>query len=99
MNLYLKGSFLNGTYSNEHGQVLFKVKTPLGVSVRTATVTRVVPNDEHPKNGQDLVDDFRDRYAELGEIEFRVLGSSLIRIEGTQVEAQKYFRKVGWFKR
>jgi hypothetical protein len=43
-----KRSPLNAVYSNEAGQVLYKVETPLGFNTRVSSVYKVIPNTTNP---------------------------------------------------
>ncbi|KAF8888277.1 hypothetical protein BD779DRAFT_1611346 [Infundibulicybe gibba] len=88
MLLYLSDSSpLHSTFSNEEGQAIYKVDTPFKLKNRTATIRRV--------------DDMRDQFAHLAQVEWRVFGSSRIRQDGEEVETKTFFRKAGcgWYGR
>jgi hypothetical protein len=96
MNLYLSTrSPLHSTYSNEAGQVFYRVETPLGFK-RTATISRVVPDYAPQEEGAEP--DMEDKYAFMGSIEFNVFSPSRIRLVGSDSEftTKNYFKKEGW---
>jgi hypothetical protein len=95
MNLYLSTrSPLHSTYSNEAGQVFYRVETPRDFK-RTATISRVVPNDV-PQEGEGAEPDMKDKYAFMGSIEFKVFSPSRIRLVGSEFTTKNYFKKEGW---
>lgn len=97
MNFILSDrSFLNATYSNEAGQVIYKVETPKGLTTRVSTITRVIPNDVIPLKGDSDEVDMRDRFGFLAQIEHKPISSSVIKFGGVEVETKEYFRKEGW---
>lgn len=96
MYLYLsERSPLNSIYTNEDGQVMYKVVTPLAATSRTSTISCVLPNDL-PVKGDNTEADTKDRFGHLAQIEHKVVASSILRFGGNEVEAKDYFRKEGW---
>jgi len=96
MNLYLSThSPLRSVFTNEDGQAIYKVETPILEVTRTATISRVIPNDV-PKEGEEADPDMRDKYAFTGSVEFKNLSSSRIKLGGSEFLAKSYFRKEGW---
>lgn len=96
MNLILSDrSFLNATYSNDAGQVIYKVETPKKLTTRISTITRVIPNDVTLKGYSDEVD-MQNRFGFLAQIEHKPISSSVIKFGGVEVETKEYFRKQGW---
>ena len=94
MNLYLSSrSPLNATFATEDGQILYKVKTPL--TPRTATITRVVPNDV-PLDSKDADPDMKDRYDFMASIEFKLFSPTTIKLVGSQFTTKSYFRREGY---
>ncbi|KAK0234910.1 hypothetical protein EDD85DRAFT_61092 [Armillaria nabsnona] len=108
MNLYQTSSgLLNNSYANESGQVIYKVSTPNKFSNCVTTVSRIVPSDYEPprvednelgslQKAQSEEVDFKDRFAPLGYIDWKVFASSVLRFNGTEVKAIEYLKKQGW---
>lgn len=49
MNIYLsRRSPINSVYTNELGQVLYKVDTPYRLGSRTSTIWKIIPNESDP---------------------------------------------------
>jgi hypothetical protein len=95
MKLHLsERSPLNSTFSNDAGQILYKVDTPLKLGARTSTIKRVIPNDVVPQQGGGV--DMQDRFGVLGQIEHKPISSSIIKLGGIEAETKAYFRKEGW---
>ncbi|PBK89659.1 hypothetical protein ARMGADRAFT_970088 [Armillaria gallica] len=89
MNLYQTSSgLLNNSYANESGQVIYKVSTPNKFSNCVTTVSRIKARSEEV--------DFKDRFAPLGYIDWKVFASSVLRYNGTEVKATEYLKKQGW---
>lgn len=90
MHLYLsKHSPLDSSFSTQDGQVLFKVDTePIKLGTRSCKISCIIPNDN--------VDDGRDRFGSLAQIEFNNVESSIIRFRGDRIVTKEYFRKEGW---
>lgn len=96
MHLYLSGrSPLNGVYTDENGQAIYKVHTPLKLSDRTSTITRSIPDDIPRREGLDDVT-FQDRFAHLAQIDWRTIDSTKIRFAGESLDTGNLFRKDGW---
>ncbi len=108
MNLYQTSSgLLNNSYANESGQVIYKVSTPNKFSNCVTTVSRIVPSDYEPphvennelgslQKARSEEVDFKDRFAPLGYIDWKVFASSVLRYNGTEVKATEYLKKQGW---
>ncbi|KAK0186379.1 hypothetical protein F5146DRAFT_1227035 [Armillaria mellea] len=106
MNLYQTGSgILNNSYANESGQVIYKVSTPQKFPPgRVTTISRIVPSDyETPREEDTHLErarseevDFKDRFAPLGYIDWKVFVSSVLRYNGKEVKATGYLKKQGW---
>ncbi|KAF9463421.1 hypothetical protein BDZ94DRAFT_610006 [Collybia nuda] len=95
MNLHLSSpSPLNATYSNDAGQVIYKVDTPLKLGREITTIKRVIPNDIADSENDEV--DMRDRFGFLGQIEHKAIASSVIKFGGAEIETKDYFRKEGW---
>lgn len=95
MNLILSDrSPLHSVFSNESGQAIYKVDTPKKLGTRTATITRVVPNE--PKDRENGTENMQDRFTELAKIEFKAVDPSRIRFGNEEYEAKKYLKKEGW---
>ncbi|KAF8058592.1 hypothetical protein FPV67DRAFT_509570 [Lyophyllum atratum] len=91
MHLYLSTvSVINSTYSNENGQVIYKVDTPMALGTRTSTISYVVPNDI-PQ--EDVDPDMRDKFDLFGQVEHKRVGSSVLRFAGHEFETKTYLRK------
>jgi hypothetical protein len=86
---------LHSVFTNEDGQVIYKVETPMLGITRTATITRVIPNDI-PQDGEDADADMKDRYVFMASIEFNHLTSARIRLVGSEFTTNSYFKKEGW---
>ncbi|KAF9463420.1 hypothetical protein BDZ94DRAFT_1258757 [Collybia nuda] len=97
MNLHLSDrSPINATYFNDDGQAIYKVETPIRLGTRTSTITRVIPNDATPNDGDGDEVDMRDRFGFLAQIEHKPFSSSVIKFGGIETEVKHYFRKEGW---
>jgi hypothetical protein len=86
---------LYSVFTNEDGQAIYKVETPMIGITRTATITRVIPNDI-PQDGEDAEVDMKDRYAFMASVEFNHLTSARIRLVGSEFTTKSYFKKEGW---
>ncbi|KAG5637189.1 hypothetical protein H0H81_005446 [Sphagnurus paluster] len=93
MHLYLSSSSpLHSTFSNEEGQVLYKVETPvMSLSARTSTISCVVPST----SGPDSTTSMQDTFALLGQVEHNRFSSSVMRFGGNEFKTKDYFRKEG----
>ncbi|GLB35659.1 hypothetical protein LshimejAT787_0212240 [Lyophyllum shimeji] len=99
MHLYLSTpSPLNATFTNEDGQVMYKVDTPMAVGTRTSTISCVVPNDipQQQSDSSAAEESMKDRFAHLAQVEHNVVGSSVLRFGGKEILTKEYFRKEGW---
>ncbi|KAH6899150.1 hypothetical protein BKA70DRAFT_1314519, partial [Coprinopsis sp. MPI-PUGE-AT-0042] len=85
------GNPYNSNYCTEDGQVIYKVDSPFKLVGRTATVSKIVPNDESSS-------DMCDRFTHIGGIEFNALTTSKITWKGETKETSVFFRKgdKGW---
>lgn len=94
MNLHLsKRSPLNSIFSNDNGQIIYKVETPLNIGARTSTITRVVPNDLERAQGGEM--DMQGRFGLLAQIVHKPFLSSILKFNGVEVKTKDYFRKEG----
>lgn len=94
MNLHLsERSPLHSTFSNDAGQVIYTVETPMGLGTRTSTITKVRSNNAVPKIGHEV--DMQDRFGFLAQVKHKPLSSSVLKFAGDEIET-KYFRKEGW---
>ncbi|PFH53535.1 hypothetical protein AMATHDRAFT_137257 [Amanita thiersii Skay4041] len=91
MHLYLTNhSHLNTSYTNEEGQILYRVETQ-GYFNKVSTISRVVPNNSVNKKKPSLQDEF----GELGRVEFHTLSPSVLRFGGRRHETNTFFSKKG----
>ncbi|KAG6817034.1 hypothetical protein H0H87_000446, partial [Tephrocybe sp. NHM501043] len=97
MHLYLsKRSFINSTLTDEHGQVLYKVDTPIWRLSRTTTLSCAIPDDIPRREGERDSKLTANRFAYAGKVTQRLASPSSIRFGGGEFEIKKYFRKEGW---
>ncbi|KAG6819714.1 hypothetical protein H0H93_009330 [Arthromyces matolae] len=97
MHLYLSNSsHLNSSFTNDDGQVLYKVETPFVFGAQVSTVTCVVPNDiPHASDGK-VEPSMQDRFAYMGKVEHNLVSSSVIHFGGNAYQTKDYLRKDGW---
>lgn len=96
MKLYLSSrSPINSVFTNEDGQAIYKVETPMTMK-RVATITRVIPNDIVPQDGEAADPDMKDRYAFMASVEFNHLSSTRITLVGSEFTTNSYFTREGW---
>jgi hypothetical protein len=89
MNLHLSTtSILNTVYATEEGHSLYKVETPMKLTVRISTVSKIVPNGDGDLDG-------RERFAPFASIHWRKVGarSTSIKIHEREIDTGKFFRK------
>ncbi|KAK0475747.1 hypothetical protein IW261DRAFT_455137 [Armillaria novae-zelandiae] len=105
MNFYQTGTgLLDNSYANEAGQVIYKVSTPNKYTDRVTTISHIIPSDREPPREEDTdlggaqseEVDFRDRFAILGVIDWKVKTSSIMRYKGKEIKASDYLKKKGW---
>ncbi|ESK82738.1 hypothetical protein Moror_5672 [Moniliophthora roreri MCA 2997] len=98
MKLHLSQNFLNSTYTDDTGRVIYKVNTPSTPLVNgSTTISKVLPADtDIPRRDSGSDSDSHERFANLGRIDWRTLQSSLIRILDQQMETKQFFRRDGW---
>lgn len=77
----------NTTMTNEDGQVLYKTSTPFRFGARTTTLYKVVPNTDP--------DDMRDHLERIGEIEWNLIGSSVMRLRGQEMMTDTFIPRHG----
>ncbi|KAH0584630.1 hypothetical protein H2248_010163 [Termitomyces sp. 'cryptogamus'] len=96
MHFYLSGrSPLNSTFTNEDGQIIYKIETPHSAGTRTSNITCIVPNDI-PRRNEDTSISMQNRFAYFGQVEHNLIASSTLRFGGNEFETKRYFRKEGW---
>jgi len=94
MKFYLSTSSpINSAFTNEDGQAIYKVETPLLKLPWVTSISRVIPNDL-PQ--EDADPDMRDNYTFMAQIEFHDISPSKITLVGSEFTAKSYFRKEGW---
>ncbi|KAJ7585091.1 hypothetical protein C8J56DRAFT_142212 [Mycena floridula] len=110
MNLFVPGpSFANSDYSDDSGNVIYRVHTPFKLSGSTTSITRVVPSgtdapDTSPQvDGEGALDaaDHRvdellaGRFAHLAQIDWKVMDPTLskIRYGGEEFTLRQFFTK------
>ncbi|KAK7040355.1 Replication termination factor 2 [Paramarasmius palmivorus] len=95
--LHLSSNFLNGTYTDDAGKVIYKVNTPTRVGGST-TIAKVLPADvDIPRRESDVVGG--ERFASLGRINWKFWSTtraSTIQILGQEIETKDFFRSEGW---
>lgn len=86
-------SVRNTVFTNESGQVLYKTSHPfqLGLVMGTTTIQKIVPNADPM--------DMRDKLVVMGEIEWRLLGSSTFRINGQEMLSSDFLPSHGIMRR
>ena len=81
-------SVRNTVMTNENGQVLYKTSTPFRLGVRTTTIYKVVPNT-NPNDMQDHLD-------AIGEIEWHLFGTSIMRLHGEEMKTDQFIPRHGF---
>ncbi|KAI6012971.1 hypothetical protein EDC04DRAFT_2579717 [Pisolithus marmoratus] len=83
----------NMVMTNEGGQVLYKTSTPFRIGTRTTSLYKVIPN-ENPE-------DMQDNLEIIGEIEWHIIGSSILRLYGEEMRTKDFLPRHGflWKKR
>lgn len=81
----------NTVITNEDGQVLYKTSTPFRFGSRTTTLYKVVPN-ENPE-------DMQDNFESIGEIEWHVIGSSVLRLHGKEMKSKQFMPRHGLLRK
>ncbi|KIM56369.1 hypothetical protein SCLCIDRAFT_132908 [Scleroderma citrinum Foug A] len=81
-------SVRNTVMTNESGQVLYKTSTPFRLGVRTTTIYKVVPNT-NPNDMQDCLD-------AIGEIEWHLFGTSIMRLHGEEMKTDRFIPRHGF---
>ncbi|EEB93169.1 hypothetical protein MPER_08219 [Moniliophthora perniciosa FA553] len=92
MKLHVTGYFLNATYANDAGRVIYKVKSPSLVSGST-TISRVLPADINiPRRNSDANNDSQERFAHLARIDWGVQSTSIHLLDQT-METRQFLRR------
>ncbi|KAG2058665.1 hypothetical protein BDR06DRAFT_949902 [Suillus hirtellus] len=81
----------NTVITNEQGQAIYKTDTPFRLGTRTTTIQKIKPNDNR--------DHMYDQFDVLGEIEWHTFVSSKFRSHGTEVKADVFIPKRGFWGR
>ena len=85
-------SVRNTIFTHESGQVLYKTTHPLfEVGMGTTTIYKIKPNDDPT--------DMRDQLGVIGEIEWRLIGSSTFRLNGQDMQSNDFLPSHGIFGR
>ncbi|KAF8552771.1 hypothetical protein OG21DRAFT_1511100 [Imleria badia] len=86
-------SVRNTVFTNESGQVLYKTTHPFQFSVTlgTTTIHKIVPSADPT--------DMRDEFEVMGDIEWRLLGSSTFRINGEEMLSNNFLPRHGMMGR
>ncbi|KAI9462956.1 hypothetical protein HD554DRAFT_2027397 [Boletus coccyginus] len=75
-------------FTNEAGQVLYKTSHPFKLgTMGTTTIQKIVPNADPV--------DMRDQFDVMGEIEWRLFGSSIFRINGEEMQSNHFLPRHG----
>lgn len=81
----------NTVMTNENGQVLYKTSTPYRFGTRMTTLYKVVPNTDP--------DDMRDHLETIGEIEWHLMSSSVMRLHGREMMTDTFIPSHGFTRR
>ncbi|KAI5989990.1 hypothetical protein EDD15DRAFT_2370319 [Pisolithus albus] len=81
----------NTVMTNENGQVLYKTSTPYRFGTRTTALYKVVPNADP--------DDMRDHLETIGEIEWHLMSSSVMRLHGREMMTDTFIPSHGFTRR
>ncbi|KAI3608170.1 hypothetical protein WG66_006527 [Moniliophthora roreri] len=91
MKLHVTGHFLNATYADDAGRVIYKVKTSSLVH-RSTTISKVLPQDiDIPRRNSDP-NDSQERFAHLARIDWGVQSTS-IHLLDQLMETRQFLRK------
>lgn len=80
-------SVRNTIFTNESGQVLYKTSHPSKLGMGTTTIQKIAPNADPM--------DMRDQFDVMGEIEWRLFGSSTFRINGEEMRSNDFLPRHG----
>ena len=95
MKLTLSGGYLNCSYTDETGRVLYKVKTDSTYPGGKTNIFGLLP-DDIPRRDSTIGDvSLADRFAYLARIEWKTIYSTFL-LGGEEVDANKFFRKEIW---
>lgn len=75
----------DSVYTTEDGQAIYKTTTPWKICERKTSIERIVPNQE--------IENMRDEFAHLAEVDYGVFSSSHIRYAGQDLVTRDFFRK------
>ncbi|KAJ7119088.1 hypothetical protein C8R44DRAFT_789990 [Mycena epipterygia] len=91
----------NAVYTDGSGPQ-YKVTTPLKLHDRTTAISRVIEHGIPRRRSQsrseheDEAEVEGERFASLAQIDWRVVGSSVIRFRDRELLTREFFRKKGW---
>ena len=81
-------SVRNTIFTNESGQVLYKTSHPFKIgTMGTTTIHKIAPNADPT--------DMRDKFDVMGEIDWRLFGSSTFRINGEEMQTNDFLPRHG----
>lgn len=75
----------DSVYTTEDGQAIYKTTTPWKICERKTSIERIVPSQE--------IENMRDEFAHLAEVDYGVFSSSHIRYAGQDLVTRDFFRK------
>lgn len=75
-------SVRNAIFVHETGQVLYKTTHPHSIGMGTTTLYKVKPNDDPT--------DMRDQFDAIGEINWRLIGSSTFRLHDRSMQSNEF---------
>ncbi|KAG6372536.1 hypothetical protein JVT61DRAFT_7645 [Boletus reticuloceps] len=80
-------SVRNAVFTNESGQVLYKTTHPYHIGMGTTTIHKIKANDDPM--------DMRDQFDVMGEIEWHLIGSSMFRLNGQDMQSNDFLPSHG----
>ncbi|KAH0835597.1 hypothetical protein J3R83DRAFT_9322 [Lanmaoa asiatica] len=84
-------SVRNAIFTHKSGQVLYKTTHPHYIGMSTTRIYKIKPNDDPM--------DMRDQFDVIGEIEWHLIGSSTLRLNGLDMQSNEFLPAHGIFGR
>ncbi|KAG7086288.1 hypothetical protein E1B28_002252 [Marasmius oreades] len=93
MKLTLSGNYLNSTYADESGRIVYKVRTTGTIPGASTTIAKILPDDiprreDETGNGQE-----EDRFAHFARIDWKAYR---VLVRGEEIPGKKLLRIEGW---
>ncbi|KAL0569944.1 hypothetical protein V5O48_012019 [Marasmius crinis-equi] len=97
MTLTLSGSYLNSTYADENGRVIYKVNTTTTLPGGSSNIVKLLPDDIPRMQNVEGDEVPGDRFAHLARIDWKIYS---IFHHGEELVTKQFFRREsGWAKK